>query len=659
MRLRDLYRDRAVWLYGLLTAAFFYRPLTTQTFFFRDLYLFFYPKKVLLASALRQGTLPLWDPFTNGGQPYLATPTYAALHPSNLLYAILPVTVAFNLIPVLHIFFCAVAAYWLGRVVRLSPAAAFVTGIGYGFAGVTLSGGNLSAWLLALPWIPMTAGLTHRALRDGRSIAAAAVSAAMPLYAGMAELTGFMLVTLIVWVIATRGFSVASLLRIAIVLVAAAGLSLPVTLPATSVLAQSSRGAERRSYESFTSWSVHPRRLPELIIPQYFGPTDTLDDRDYRGRAWETDGFPYVLSIYFGAPLLLLAMFGAARRLEHIEAPRRSLAALAMLALLLALGRYLPGFRFIYDFVPLVTLFRFPVKALVMAVLPIAVLAGCGAEQVARDRRSALLIAAVVTIDLLSAGWPVNAYAPRSIFDEPSLAGIVREEIGPLRLYSPPRPMVLRAPSNEIRWLAQWQLATLNDYSASTFGIPVVYHTDFDGLAPRAIARFGRAVQRLPWPRAKPLLDAAGVRAILTMDTLPLPEIVRVPTPSGPLRLYVNPGAYAARFEGPCGGGTARILRRELNSARYEVDAPCSGRVIFSENHYDGWRAFLDGREVPHARALGAFTSIAVPAGHHAIERTYFPPRLIAGLIGLLTTSALLLVGEQLARRRQHASLVR
>src|SRR6185436_21065846 len=120
----------------------------------------------------------------------------------------------------------------------------------------------------------------------------------------------------------------------AFLILAAAGLSLPVLLPATTVISQSSRAGEKRTYDSFTSWSVHPRRLPELIIPQYFGPTNTLDDRDYRGRRWETKGFPYVLSIYFGVPLLLLAAFGATALLPHVDAPRRALAVLAIVALL-------------------------------------------------------------------------------------------------------------------------------------------------------------------------------------------------------------------------------------------------------------------------------------------------------------------------------------
>jgi len=623
MRLRDLYRDRAVWLYGLLTALFFYRPLTTQTFFFRDLYQCYYPRKAILGAALRAGTFPLWDPFTNGGQPYLAMPTYNALHPSNVLYALLPPLVAFNWILVLHVFFCAVAAYWLGRVVGLSQRAAFVSGIAFAFAGVTLSGINLIGWPLALPWIPIAIGLLHRG-----SVVPAAFAAAMPLIAGMPEPAAMLFITLIVWAVAHRIRATS----VAIVIAGAIGLSLFVTLPATSVISQSSRAAAQRTYESFTSWSVHPRRLPELIIPQYFGPTHTLAESDYRGRQYETLGFPLLLSIYFGVPLLLLAGFGARAN--------RALAALALFALLLALGRYLPGFRAIYE-IPFVTLFRYPSKALFLALLPVAILAGYGAERAAANRRSAFLIAAVVTLDLFSAGWSVNAYAPRAIFDAPPLAPIAREAIGPLRFYAPARPLVVHAPTNEIRWLAQSQTASLSEQTPVAFGIPVVFHKDYDGLAPRPISQFARMLPGMSWQQRRPLLDAAGVGAFLTVDDVRLPGVVQIAS-AGDLRLYRNDGAYAARFTGPCSGGRARITRRDLNSARYEADAPCDGRVVFSENHYPGWRAFIDGREVPHLRALGAFTSVNVPRGHHVIERRYFPPRFVAGIAGSLLTAAML-----------------
>lgn len=696
MRLRDLVRDRAVWIYAALTAAVFWQPLTTKTFFFRDFYKLVYPKRLLLASAVRSGTFPLWDPFTNGGQPYLATPATAALHPANILYVILPLDVAFNFVPVLHVFFCAVAAYWLARVVGLSAVAAFVSGVAYAFAGVTLSGMNVNvAWILSFPCFPLAVGLMHRALRDRRSLIPPAIAAAMPLFAGMAELTAFLFLTLLVWAISVR-FEVSRTWRAAVVavtIVGAIGLSLAATLPATSVIEQSPRGIEKRSYESFTGWSVHPRRLPELIVPRFFGPLHTLGS-EYWGAKWETDGFPYILSIYFGAPLLILAAFGARGRLEHVDAPRLALGALVVAAVLLSLGKYLPGFRLIYDHVPLVTILRYPSKVLALAALPVALLAGCGIERVTAKaaaaigaavlaviavlaaamspdryliasllhaaiatgafigalfmKRRAIAVAAVVTADLLVAGYTVNAYAPRALFDEPRLAGIVRQIVGPMRFHSPRKRMVVKAPTNELFWLVRTQLATLDDYNALVFGIPVVFHTDYDGLAPYRIVQLGREVARGPWNRKKAIFDAAGVRAFVSEEEVQLPgvrKVLTMPYAGGNLHLYENLDALPGRFVGPCGGGRVALLRRELNAARYEVDAPCEGRVILAETHYDGWTATIDGRAAPEHRAGHAFTALNVQKGRHMIERRYFPPRLGAGVAGsAIALLALLLI---------------
>ncbi len=284
------------WAAGLLTllvAAFFYRPLSTETFYFRDVYQLFYAKKSFFASAIHAGELPLWVPLSNGGEPFLAMPTNFALHPSNLLYLVLPAVAALNLIIVVHVLFCALAAYWLARVVRLPPAASFVAAAVFAFCGYTLSLCNLTLFLLALPWIPVTVALLHRAMRDGRSLAPAAFAAAMPLFAGAAEVTAMLFATVAVWLLASRyGVSRRGrAIALAFVLIGAAGLSLLQTLPATSVIEQSSR-SRKRTYEAFTNWSVRPERLPELVVPRFLGDLHSLQESRYWDAVWRPTASP-------------------------------------------------------------------------------------------------------------------------------------------------------------------------------------------------------------------------------------------------------------------------------------------------------------------------------------------------------------------------------
>lgn len=764
MRLRDLLRDRGAGILALVTVAYFIRPLTTETFYFRDLYRFYYPKKLFLADALRAGLVPLWDPLLHGGQPFLSAPMNYAFHPSNVLFLLLPPLFAFNLVLVLHVFFCAVAAYWLARTCELDRAAALTTGIVYGFCGYTLSTTNLTPALLGLPWVPLAIGLTRRSLTQGRSIVPAAIAVAMPLVGAAAELTALLAATMIVWMLwdPMPVPRIRRMTAVALALAGGAALSLIVTLPVTRVIQNSKRDAGFRT-AVLTRWSVAPERLPELIVPRFFGDTDTMEPGGYWGQRHESGNYPYIISICFGVAAMILAAAAALDDTRDSAVPRRALAFLAFAAVLLSLGRHLPGLEAVLQAVPGAATFRYPVKALMAAILPVAILAGIGVQrlqssqrarsiamtagalvaalslvvglglvrsegltasfvrlfsfepltsqqarllsisffQVAfaaaaitilaiaarRAPRAAWGAAAVVIADVLLAGHAVNDYAPRDFFDEPPLAAEVRKWLGPGRFHSEDRPPVVSAPDPDLMWLAHWQWTTLNAYNAAAFGIPVVYHEDYDGLAPGPIARLAEVMPHLPWEERVPLLRRAGVTVLLAVDGLELPGLqarMRFSTPSGPLALYSldspMPGRFVSRVLAAederaaaslvrrlpsldqvvllgaksrpgCGTAPVRLVERSLNRATYEVDAPCDGFVVLAENHYPGWSATVDGRPVPHLRADYAFTAVEVPRGRHRIERRYFPPLLAAGAAGSALALVLLVVADRRFRR--------
>src|SRR3990172_4608593 len=102
--LRSGLKEKWLWLLLFLGTLYFARPLFFQeTFYFRDLYLHFYPQKLRWVELIRSADLPLWDRYLHGGQPFLADINNMALYPSNLLYLILPLPFVFNFDIVLHI----------------------------------------------------------------------------------------------------------------------------------------------------------------------------------------------------------------------------------------------------------------------------------------------------------------------------------------------------------------------------------------------------------------------------------------------------------------------------------------------------------------------------------------------------------------------------
>jgi hypothetical protein len=60
---------------------------------------------------LGRGELPLWNPHLNLGEPFLANPNNLVLHPSGMLFLLLPVPVALNVAVVGQVLFAALALY--------------------------------------------------------------------------------------------------------------------------------------------------------------------------------------------------------------------------------------------------------------------------------------------------------------------------------------------------------------------------------------------------------------------------------------------------------------------------------------------------------------------------------------------------------------------
>ncbi len=729
--------ERALWILIACIVVFFSPALLGNTFFFRDLYLLFFGKKLLLAETLRHGEFPLWDPLMQGGQPFLGMAGNGVLYPLNVLLLIFPPLAAFNLFLVLQFVFCGLCAYFLGRALGLSSIAASVTGVAYTFCGFVLSAANLLVLFIVVPWAPALLGSVHLLMRERRKrwLVAAALFGALPLLGGSAEMMAVSFALAMVWMLVVPAEVPLARRVVSAVLVVgfAVGLSLMQTLPTLEVIRNSAR-SEKRDYVTFTQWSVAPQRLPELVIPRFFGRFDTLARLDYWGWRYEL-GFPYIISIYFGVSTLLLAVAGLTASHPLPRRGRIILGVFIVSGMILSIGGWLPFFKFLYDYVPLLGVVRFPVKAMELALVPIALAAGAGVDALPRRwvivsaaaaaallaittiafrgaiaralfdplppaasaelarsfihatvatglflaacaSKRKLAIAAVVILDLTFAGTKVNVYAPRELFDRPPLADKVRALLptgGKLYRTRDPYVRQINAPANENVWLAWWDIQLLSRYTAATFGIPIVFHDDYDGLAPLRMSRMSTAVQKLPWPNRLNVLSAAGASAIVTPDVIASSEVEKVETLRGasgePLFLYRNRASAPLRFatsavvvrddleafrmlasrfdpnvvilsDGRAVSArsgspvTLTTLRRTMNSWSAEVSTAQAGYLVFAETWYPGWQATVDGRRAPMMRADVGFSAVAVPAGHHVVAKIYRPPLVFAGLAG-------------------------
>jgi len=95
------------------------------------------------------------------------------------------------------------------------------------------------------------------------------------------------------------------------------------------------------------------------------------------------------------------------------------------------------------------------------------------------------------------------------------------------------------------------------------------------------------------------------------------------------------------------------IGTRSRSAAVIRVIALKPGHVVVADAFAPGWRASLDGRDVPILRADGLFRAVTVDAGEHEIEMTYRPPEVRAGiLLSLAAIVVTAVLGATAAVRR-------
>ncbi|MBQ0058084.1 MAG: YfhO family protein [Bacteroidales bacterium] len=90
-----------------------------------------------------------------------------------------------------------------------------------------------------------------------------------------------------------------------------------------------------------------------------------------------------------------------------------------------------------------------------------------------------------------------------------------------------------------------------------------------------------------------------------------------------------------SRFKAEVGESVAQdslshitLTNYEVNALRYEAESEKGGVAVFSEIYYPGWKAVVDGEEVPVGRVNYVLRAINLKPGKHVVEFTFDPQTL-------------------------------
>ncbi|MGQ9585539.1 MAG: YfhO family protein [Anaerolineae bacterium] len=374
-----------------------------------DIQTIHYPLHAAYAAALRQEQLLLWTPLLANGFPLFAEGQMGGLYPPNLLlYRLLPLDLAHNANPLLHLLLAQVAAYTFARQLRLSRVAAALAGFAYGWSVPASALGDFTpAYTLA--WMPAVLAALEWGYRTRHSIA-------FLLAGGVLGLQGL--------IFFPQGVALTGLAAGCYALVRLGGMARHSPGPAARSALATLGAAILGAALSAAQW------LPTLELTRFSVRAAGLDPA-FAGQGslppWAIGTFwaPHLLDMLGSAGYVgILPLFLAALALPQWRRDGRVgfAALLAGLALILALGRYSPLFP-LTSHLPGFSFFRNAVRFTYLTRFGLILLAGLGWDRLCAEggwkssalRRWGLGIAAAgvaLTGGALTGGWLLARLAP-------------------------------------------------------------------------------------------------------------------------------------------------------------------------------------------------------------------------------------------------------
>lgn len=369
----ELSNGQCIGILALLVAVFFHKILLGQAYFWEDFIYQNYPFRSFAATSLAHGELPLWNPYTFNGMPFLADIQTTVLYIPCLLLTLFVSEGALSyywlqLMIILHFLLAGAGMFYLAKSFSLKNTPSVFAGAAYLLSGYMIVHAIHQQNVTLVAWYPLILLFFRKAMNEPRwrYVFLCALTLGHSILAGYPQLSLYLYMFLglyFVFELLTRFTRNELLSRPAVMMsVKAASIVLislllaMVQLLPTLELSELSQRAQI-TFEKASEGSLAFSQLATLLFPKMFG-TAGAHGFEYFGPGtywwfWET-------CIYLGAlPLLLMFVsFALVKKNKQVA----FFLGVGFFSLLFALGDNFFLWRLFYEFVPGFSKFRIPAR---------------------------------------------------------------------------------------------------------------------------------------------------------------------------------------------------------------------------------------------------------------------------------------------------------
>jgi hypothetical protein len=598
-----------------------------------DLASYMRPTAIFLGGELRQGRIPLWNPYQMAGMPYLASHIPGALYPPNLaLVYLLPTDLALQAETVLHWTLAGFFTWLFAAQLGLSWPARLVAALVYMFSGEILFGAYSPPAISTQAWLPAILWALHGLLRSARPawVLALASTLALSLLGGYAQAFLHSLQLALVYALFGLVFITPRGQRVRVIAlglaagVAALGLMAPQILPSLELSAHSVRSFQGTSVEAGAFPALGAAMLAKglfgRIATDLFGPSAIYQAP--RSLLLLSPPQQYLATV----PALSLPLIAAGLLARRHRAHWVLFLVAATVTALYLLGAATPVYGAVQS-IFLGGFFRGPLRAAFVYVFLMAMLVAIGIEGVQGDPRSPkparrfrratmFVLACLVVLGVYSRTelWEAHPALERRTAGLPELIRTLSEETDQTRTFIQTDTVFQRGTQG---WLELRPGAPLFRKLGQQHRIPVV--PDYEALMPRVyeeylgVTGFGL----MPWHGALSVLNLPpesrrGRELLRSLDLMSVRRYV-VPRSVGVEALGQLGALLGARgrslgpfeiFERPQALPRASVVSRVSEAA----DLPAALELLRSESFDPAREAVVTG-PIPETRALSSLSS--------------------------------------------------
>ncbi|MEW6609415.1 MAG: YfhO family protein [bacterium] len=393
--IKGLLNKRDWYLTGILLVLciIFFAPIlfTDITFADRLFSKYSYPMRVFASQSIKEGCFPLWNPYIFSGYPFFANIQSALSNPFSILTYLLPFQFGFKLFFIIQVLLSGISMYLLIRDWGLRGISCMVSAIIYMFSSFSLSVDLLTQE----PWIPLIFFLFNRALKrkSYRYAISTGIVIAFQLLGLFPEISYMSLLTLILFTITSsfkeRNFSLKPFFFLLIAILIGLGISAFQSVPFIELVLHSSRGGKML----YSQVSICSLSFPELL--GFFLP---ISPGIYPEPLLFWVGQDWLKSNYIGGLATGVAFIGFFSKRNLLWK------FLLCFSIILSVGAHLPTYRLLYEYLPGISSFRFPVKFFYLTIFSFAILTGVGVERILQKKCLPIFLFGIGYILLLLVG---------------------------------------------------------------------------------------------------------------------------------------------------------------------------------------------------------------------------------------------------------------